>query len=236
MFGLGQDDEFFSVHFGSLFIGIGSFDAFVEFLVGFEDGSFFDSLGTFDLFDENFLRFGFGESDGDLFGSVGSSKGFGIEDFLLFDDHGLLNSDTLFDDVLDFLFLNFHRFVFLDGFDLGDAEAFDLFELLVALDTLEFDTIGAFLIALCDENLTLFVFLGDLDFLLGADAGLFCLLAFFFLHLHGVGLFTGPDDVDLALLLGFGFGKLAFKFEDGLASFDVLLLDDLLFIAKNVVG
>jgi hypothetical protein len=77
---------------------------------------------------------------------------------------------------------------------------------------------------------------GDGDFLVGGDAGDFGLAALLLADLGGLRLLAGLDGFDLALLFGLGFGELAFEFEDRLAGLDVLLLDDLLLVALDLVG
>ena len=111
---ISSDDDFLSVKLCSLFISFSSFHCFIEFLISFELGGLFGSFSTFDFLDKNFLCLGFCESDNHLLLTVCTSESFGVLDFLLLDHHCFLNSDTFFDNVLDFLFLNFNRFVFLD--------------------------------------------------------------------------------------------------------------------------
>ena len=154
-----SDDNFLSVELCSLLVSFCSFNSLVEFLISVELCSFLGGFGTFDLLDEHFLSLSFCEGDFHLLLTISTSKGFGVFDLLLLDDHGLFNGDTLFDDVLDFLTLNFEGFFFFDVLEFSDALALDGLEFLVTLHTLDFYGVGAFFVTLGDKNLALFVFL-----------------------------------------------------------------------------
>ncbi len=164
-----------------------------------ELGGFFVGFGLFDLLDEDFLGLGFREGDFHLLLTVGTCECLGVFDFFLLDDDCFFHGDTFFDDVLDFFFLDFDGFVFLNVLELGDAGAFDGLELLVAFDALKLDGIGALFVALGDEDLALFVFLRDLDFFFGGDACLLGFLAFFFLDFQGLCLLAGLDGLDFSV-------------------------------------
>ena len=65
---------------------------------------------------------------------------------------------------------------------------------------------------------------------------MFGFAALFLGDLRGLRFLAGTDGFDLALLAGLGFLELALQFEDRLAGLDVLLLDDLLLVALDLVG
>ena len=153
-----SDDNFLSVELCSLLVSFCSFNSLVEFLISVELCGFLGSFGAFDLLDEHFLSLSFCEGDFHLLLTISTSKGFGVFDLLLLDDHSFFNGHTFFDHVLDFFALNFESFLFFDVFEFSNALALDGFEFLIALHTLDFDGVGAFLVTKSNKNLTLFVF------------------------------------------------------------------------------
>ena len=125
LFSLSGDDNFFSVEFCGLLISFRSFDSLVEFLISLELCGFLRCFGTFDLLDEDLLCLSFCEGDFHLLLTISSGKCLGILYLLLLDNHCFFNGDTLFDNVLDFLTLNFESFFFLDVLKFSNALALD---------------------------------------------------------------------------------------------------------------
>ncbi|MCZ7635052.1 MAG: hypothetical protein M5U12_02670 [Verrucomicrobia bacterium] len=216
LLGLGLDEDHLGATLDGFLLGIGMADGGDDILLGLELGGLLGGLGGLDVLDEGLLGLLFGGGDGDLLLAVGRGEGLGILDALLFADDGLLDLEPFADDVLNLLLLDLDLALLGDAGEGDDALAFGGLDEAVLLDAFALDAVGAFLVALGDDDLTVLVFLGDLDFLLDADAGLFGAEALFLLDLLGFGLFAGGDGGDLALLLLLGFGELAVEFEDGL--------------------
>ena len=86
-----------------------------------------------------------------------------------------------------------------------------------------------------DDHLPLLVLFLDLQFFFSPDAGRFRLQSFFFLDSGRFCLFASGDGCNFTLLLLDGFDALLFEFQDCFLSFDVLLLQRLLFLTREVI-
>ena len=229
--GLGHLHLGLGFFFGGLAVGFG----FDQDLVGLELAGELAGFGFLHFLDLVFFGAGGGGGHRDGLGPLGGHDLFGVFDLFLLFDHGPFNHHAFADDVLDELTLFFEGFFFGDVGQFDHALAFGGFEAAFTGDTLGLDRVGFFFGFLGNEDLTQLVLFGDAQLFLGADAGLFAFVALFFFDFVGLGFFAGSHAGDLAGLLGFGFFLLAFQFEDGLAGFDVLLLDGFLFFAGDVI-
>ena len=91
--------------------------------------------------------------------------------------------------------------------------------------TITFDVLGLDLdhtltVQAGNRDLTIFVFTGDADALLGSDPCRLGLLALSLFDLGSRRISGGLHGADLLLLTSLGFGTIAFHFEDGLVSVD----------------
>lgn len=172
-------------------------------------------LGLLDLAHHVFLGLGLGGQHGDLLHALGLGDHAHFLDALLFLGHGFLHHHALAHHVGDVGLLHLDGLFLLDALQFHLALAGDDFQLPGARDLLDLDHHGTFTVLLGHGHFALAVFLADVQLFLGLDAGLLGLQALFLLHLLGLGLLTGLDGGDLALLPRLGVGLLALQRQHG---------------------
>ena len=231
-----QGEQFLRVKLCGLLGSFGGLDAGESGLLSGELRGLFCGLGFFDFLDQLLLRVFLGVGQSHLLLPVGGGEGLGVLHLLLLDNDGLLQRHTVFDDFLDVFLLDFDSLFFLDALERGDALTLDDFEVSVAGDALDFDGVGALLVALGNENLPIFVLSCDGEFFFGGDPRALGFEALLVLNLRGFRFFTCDHAGDIASLLGAGLCELALKLQDGLLRLHILLFDDLFLIALDLVG
>ncbi len=197
--------------------------------------AFFLGLSEFGLTNQFFFGLHFGRGDLDLFQTFSCGDFFGVLDpFLLF-DHGTFDGDPFANHFLDVSFFDFDRLLFLDLGDTDHTQSFGHFQIAVAVDTFQFDRVGLFFVPLSDQDLTRLVFFGDSKFFFGRDPCAFGFQSLFFLDLLCGGLFASGDFGDFTSLFFDRFDALTFQGQDRFFRFDVLLLERLFFVARELV-
>ncbi len=230
-FGFGQHLGCRGFLLGRVSFGFG-FDAD---LFGQQFARFLFGLGELCLPDQFLFGLHFGRGDLDFLESFGRGEFFGVLDpFLLF-DHGPFDGDSFANHFLDISLLDFDRLFLFDIGDADDTQAFGHFQVAVAIDSLQFDGIGLFLVSLGDQNLARLVFFGDAKLFFGRDSGTFGFEPLLLLDLLGRGRFPRRNFGDLALLLFDRFDSLPLQGEDRLFRLDVLFLERLFFVARELV-
>ena len=235
LFGFGSNHDLFSVQFGGLLLGFRCFNPLIQLLVSDQLRGLLVSLGFLDAFDHIFLCDRFSQRHLDLLLTIRTGEGLGVFDEFLFDDHQFFNRDTLLDHVLNRLLLNFDGLLLVNVLEGCEALPFDRLELLIALHAFHLDHIGPLFVTQGHEHLALLVFGGNFDLLIGSDPCPLGFLTLLFADLHRLCLFPRLNHMHLALLLRLSLGKLAFQFENRFTRLDVLLLDDLLLVALDIV-
>ncbi len=161
MAGFGEREQLLGVEFCGLFGRLCGLRLRKGGLFCGELRRLFCGLGFFDFLDQLLLRSFFCVRQRHLFFAVSGGEGLGVFDLLLFDDHCFFQDDALFDHLLNIFALHFDGLLLLDRFQSGDTLALDDFQVTIPGDAFDFDGVGAFLVALGDEDLAIFVFVGD---------------------------------------------------------------------------
>ena len=220
------------VSLGRVTIGLGR----DYFFFGGKLGRVASGLGRLDLLDQPLLGLHLGRGNGHCFGTLGGGDLVRVFDLLLLFDHRPFHDHSFADHLLDGLLLDLDRLVLVDVGQGDEALPLSGFQLLVPLDPFDLHLVGAFLVPQSHDHLAAFVFLGHGDLLFGGNPCPLRLEPLLLGDLLGLGPLAGGDRSDLALLLLFRLGQLAFQFEDRFAGLDVLLLDRLFLLAGDIVG
>ena len=191
---------------------------------------------SFDLFDKVLLRFGFRLRYGNLFQPIRAGKLARVFDLFFFFGNRSFDHHTFTNHILDVLFLDFNCLVLCDLCQRDKLVGLGRFKVPVFSDTHGFDCLGSLFAFLSDDDLSVLVFVSDLNFFFRADAGLLAALSLLLADDFRFGSLAGTNLRDLASLLFLGLGLLPLEFQDRFASFDVLFCNHHFLLTADQIG
>ncbi len=169
---LGLDEPLLRMALRGFLLRVGMPHGCQHVLIGAQLRGFLRGLGGLDVADEHRLGLHFRGRDGHLLLTVRRGKRLRVLDLLLLDYHGLLHFEPLAHDVLDKLLLGLDGLLLGDGRQRDDPLTLDLLQRAILFHALFLHAIGALLVALRDDDLAVFVLLGDLQLFVHGDARL----------------------------------------------------------------